>query len=160
MFYFSPRPSLSNSSLISSIRATLGLVLLSCVPWHLRFTAQPFLVVHLAQLLDFVAQFLDPFANFFRPWSPVSHCHGQLIFTEITDDFCSILQNQSTKLQRSHRRPSPTTDEGLPQRSQLVRLAGLRRASRCDLWRERYLRPLCCQRLSLFRLAVWSLSQC
>jgi FAD dependent oxidoreductase len=97
--------------------ATLGLVLLSCVPWHLRFTAQPFLVVHLAQLLDFVAQFLDPFANFFRPWSPVSHCHGQLIFTEIIDDFWAILQNQSTKLQRSHRRPRPTTDEGLPQRS-------------------------------------------
>jgi resolvase-like protein len=45
-----------------------SLVLLLCVPWHLRLTAQPLLLVQLAQFLDFVAQLLNPDANFFQSW--------------------------------------------------------------------------------------------
>src|SRR6266446_3577356 len=71
-------------------------------------------------------------------------------FAEIIGDFLALSQNQSTKLRRSHMQPRSTTDEGLPQPSQLVRPAGLRRASRCDLWRAQYLRPLCLPAASLF----------
>src|SRR5216684_1352033 len=62
-------------------------------------------------------------------------------FAEIIGDFLALSQNQSTKLRRSHMQPRSTTDERLLQPSQLVRLAGLRRASRCDLWRAQYLSP-------------------
>jgi hypothetical protein len=56
----------------------LPLILLLCVPWHLRLTAQPLLLVQLAQLLDFVAQLLNPDANFFQFWPIVIlHFHGR-----------------------------------------------------------------------------------
>ena len=84
-----------------------------------------------------------------------------VIFSQVIGDFWAISQNQSTKLRRSRRRPKSTTDEGLQQPSQLVRPAGPRRATRCDLWRAQYLRPLCLPAaFALFDLPVWSLSQC
>ncbi len=43
--HFSPQPSLPSSSLISSMRGHSSLVLLLCVPWHLRLAAQPLLFV-------------------------------------------------------------------------------------------------------------------
>jgi hypothetical protein len=82
-------------------------------------------------------------------------------FSQVIGDCWAISQNQSTKLRRSRRRPKSTTDEGLPQPSQLVRPAGPRRATRCDLWRAQYLLPLCLPAaFALFDLRVWSLSQC
>ena len=84
-----------------------------------------------------------------------------VIFSQVIGDFWAISQNQSTKLRRSRRRPKSTTDGGLQQPSQLVRPAGPRRATRCDLWRAQYLRPLCLPAaFALFDLPVWSLSQC
>src|SRR5713226_1331373 len=60
---------------------------------------------------------------------------------EIIDGLWAISQNQSTKLRKSHRRPRPTTDEGLTQPLQLLRPAGPYGANRCDLWWARYLPP-------------------
>src|ERR1700693_3608912 len=75
LFHFIPRPSLTSSSLISSMRRDPGLVLLLRVPLYLRLTAQPLLSVCLPQVLDFVAQRLNPVTNFFqsRPCALLLH---------------------------------------------------------------------------------------
>ena len=70
---------------------------------------------------------------------------------EIIGGLWTISQNQPTRRRRSHRRPRSTTDEELPQPSELFRSAGPHRATRCDLWWARYLPPWH-SRLSLTRL--------
>lgn len=52
----------------------------------------------------------------------------------------TISQNQPTKRRTLHRQPIATTDEGLPQPSELS--LGPLGATRCDLWWARYLPPL------------------
>jgi hypothetical protein len=118
-----------------------SLVLLLCVPWHLRLTAQPLLAGPPCAVPRFrdstrgsVCELLPALVDRLSlPWPTHSR--------EIIGDFWAISQNQSTKLQRSHRRPMPTTDERLTQPLQRLRPAGPHGATRCDLWWARYLPP-------------------
>jgi hypothetical protein len=57
---------------------------------------------------------------------------------EIIGEFWAIARNQPIKRRKSHRRPSPTTDEWPRQPSPVSRPQG---PTRCDLWRAQYLPP-------------------
>ena len=68
--------------------------------------------------------------------------HRTSCVTGIIGGFRTISQNQSTKRRRSQTRPWSTTGEGLPQPSARLRPEGSHGATRCCLWRARYLPPL------------------